>query len=70
MKQQEVKSSSISHLGYEKGKLRITYARGATYEFDNVTEEQHKKLLGAKSLGKHLAGMGLKGKPINKTHQQ
>lgn len=66
MKLRPVKSSNITHIGHKGDKLHVTYSSGHTYEFDGVKADQHKALMGAKSHGKHLSGMGIKGKKLEK----
>ena len=66
MKMQEVKSSNITHLGHEGNTLHVTYSSGHTYEFNDVTEDKFKALMGAESHGKHLHKMGIKGTKLKK----
>jgi hypothetical protein len=68
MEMKTVKSSQIHAIGYdpETKKLHITFlARdrvtpGATYEYDDITPEQHTALVGAESIGRHF-GLHIKG---------
>ena len=60
----EVKSSAISHIGHHDGKLRVTYKNGGTYEYDDVSADQHGAIIGSESVGKYLAGLKLKGRKI------
>ena len=64
MKMHPVKSSNLTHIGYEDGKMHVTYKSGHTYEF-SVTPEQHKELMAAESHGKHLNKLGIKGTKVN-----
>lgn len=53
---QEVKSSTISHVGYDPAtqELRVRFARGGEYLYKGVTEQEHADLMGAESIGKHF----------------
>lgn len=53
---QEVKSSNISHVGYDPAtnELRIRFTRGGEYLYRGVSEEEHAALMGAESIGKHF----------------
>lgn len=55
MKTIEVKSSTITRIGYEENKLAIEYTSGATYVYDNVPAEVFAKLVMADSKGKFVA---------------
>lgn len=52
-------SSSVEEIGHKNGVLRVKYKSGGTYDFHGVSEAQFHELKGAKSVGKHLHGMGL-----------
>ena len=60
MEMQSCESSSIEAVGHDGKTLRVKYKSGGTYDFHGVTADQFKDLLAAKSIGKHLHGMGLK----------
>ncbi len=51
-----VKSSTISHVGYDKesSTLTIRFTHGGTYEYPGVPEADYNALLGAESIGKHF----------------
>ncbi len=66
MKMHPVKSSNITHIGHKDNTLHVTYSSGHTYAFDNVSKEHHENLMKADSKGKHLTGMGIKGKKLEK----
>ena len=52
----EVKSSTISHVGYEDSTntLKIRFKDGAEYHYQNVPKKEHDSLLNAESVGKHF----------------
>lgn len=56
MKMEPVKSSNISHVGYDPnaGVLGVKFKSGGEYHFHGITPEQHASLRGAPSLGSHL----------------
>lgn len=51
-----VKSSSIKALGHDPihKTLALQWHTGATYHYANVTEQEYKALLAAKSIGGHV----------------
>jgi len=51
-----VQSSQLSEVGYHEPskRLAIKFKTGGTYHYANVTAEQHKSLVGAKSVGSHF----------------
>lgn len=53
---QEVKSSIISHVGYDPAmnELRIRFTRGGEYLYKGVSQEEHAALMAAESIGKHF----------------
>jgi hypothetical protein len=53
---QEVKSNTISHVGYDKetSELRIRFTRGGEYLYRGVSPEEHAKLMAAESIGSHF----------------
>lgn len=52
----EVKSSTISHVGYEDNTntLKVKFKDGAEYHYQNVPKKEHDDLLNAESVGKHF----------------
>lgn len=61
MQMHSVESSSISEVGHEGNTLRVRYKNGGVYDFQGITSMQFSHLKEAKSIGKHLHGLGLKG---------
>ena len=63
----EVKSSNISHIGYEDGKLLVKFKSSPdkVYEYPGVTEAEHDALVNAKSIGSHYAAH-IRGREFNK----
>ena len=57
MKLHAVKSSNVSKIGYspETKTMHVEYAGGGTYAYHGVSADQHKALMAAPSIGKHLA---------------
>lgn len=53
---QEVKSSNISHVGYDEANTRlyVRFKSGMTYCYINVPADKHKEFLAADSLGRHF----------------
>ena len=53
---QEVKSSTISHVGHDPqtNELRVRFHHGGEYTFAGVSADEHKALMGADSIGKHF----------------
>ena len=51
-----VKSSTISHVGYDKASstLTIRFTHGGTYNYPGVPESAYEALLAAESIGKHF----------------
>jgi hypothetical protein len=66
MKHTMVKSSNVKSIAYENGVMHVVYSSGDAYEFKGVSEEDHKKLMAAKSIGSHLHKMGIKGTKLKK----
>ncbi len=64
MKMHDVKSSHIEAIGHEGETLHVRFKGGVTYSYPGVTAERFKKLMGAKSIGNHLRGMGVKGEKL------
>lgn len=44
-----VSSSNIAAIGYETNKLRVRFHDGAEWEYENVPEQLHQKLMAADS---------------------
>lgn len=57
MNMRPVKSTSINSVGYDPATrtMRILFKNGGLYDHANVSEEQHKALMGAKSMGAHYS---------------
>jgi KTSC domain len=49
-----VKSSTIKEIAYHEGKLYVRFLNGGTFCYPDVSEEAHKKLLAAESIGKYF----------------
>lgn len=49
-----VESSNIAAIGYESGTLHVRFKDGATYQYADVTEDQHVALMAAPSKGRWL----------------
>lgn len=64
MEMHQVESSNISEVGHAGDTMHVKYKNGHTYSFNGVSAEDFKKLKSAKSVGKHLNGMGLTGKRL------
>lgn len=56
MPMQKVKSSSISHIGYDESAhtMAVKFASGDTYHYHEVEKSVFDKMLKAESPGKHL----------------
>ena len=54
MKHTEVSSRMIRSVGWEGGKMEVTFRNGTTYAFDDVPHEKALELLNATSVGKHF----------------
>ncbi len=54
---QEVKSSMLTHVGHDPmtNKLTVRFTNGGEYVYDEVTEDEYKDLMEAKSIGAHFA---------------
>lgn len=52
----EVKSSNISHIGYdtEKRLMSVKFKTGSIYRYEDVPPEAHEALVGADSVGSHF----------------
>jgi len=63
----EVKSSNISHIGYEDGKLLVKFKSSPdkVYEYPGVTEAEHHAFVNADSIGSHFAAH-IKGRDFTK----
>ncbi len=53
----EVKSSNISHIGYDENTqtLKVRFHRGGEYHYSNVPKEEHEAFLNSKSIGSHFS---------------
>ena len=51
-----VKSSNIAAIGHEPqtNELHVEFKNGGRYIYHGITADQHKALVGAKSIGSHL----------------
>ena len=54
MNMRPVKSSNVSHVGYEGGVLAVRFKSGNEYRYSDVPADVHQALLAADSLGKHF----------------
>lgn len=56
MEMQEVKSSTIAHVGYddETKVLTVRFRSGGVYVYADVSTEAHQALMSAESVGKHF----------------
>jgi hypothetical protein len=56
-------SHAISAMGYDQasGTLRVTFASGGTYEYDDVTPQDYADFKNAESKGRHHA-QNIRGK--------
>lgn len=61
----QVSSSNIATVGFSEGVMEVRFKNGGLYRYEGVTLEQFVALKNAESVGRHLNGMGLKGKKIN-----
>lgn len=68
MKHQVVDSSCVHSVAHDEQEsiMHVTYKSGKTYAFNGVSPDQFQGLLGSKSIGKHLNGMGIKGTLLEK----
>lgn len=67
MKHYNVKSSNVKSIAHKGDVMHVTYkGSGKTYEFTGISSDQFNALKNAKSIGKHLNGMGIKGKLVDK----
>lgn len=53
MKMHPVSSSQIAAIGYDPGsnRMRVQFHSGGIYEYENVDDEMHKRILSSKSQG-------------------
>lgn len=53
----EVKSSNISHIGYDEATkvLKVRFKAGGEYHYFDVPKEQYDALMSAKSIGSYFA---------------
>lgn len=63
MKHINVKSSQVKSVAYDAktNTLEVVFASGGAYTYAGVSPVEHAKLMGAKSIGSHLA-QRIKGK--------
>lgn len=56
MKLEPVKSSNVNAVGYDADakQLHVKYKSGGTYTYHGVSPDDHKALMSASSIGKHL----------------
>lgn len=56
MEMQEVKSSTITHVGYDADTavLTVRFRSGGVYAYSGVPEQAHKDLMASESVGKHF----------------
>lgn len=56
MQMQQVESSNIHSVGYDAATktLRVRFHSGRSYEYPNVSAEQHAALMNAESKGQHF----------------
>lgn len=54
---QPVKSSAISHIGYDPAakQMTIRFRNGGEHVYYDVPQEEHEALVGARSIGRHYA---------------
>ena len=65
MKMIPVKSAGITHVGHDgKNTMHVAYSSGHTYKFDNVSALQYRELMKDPSIGRHLAGLKIKGTKV------
>jgi len=61
MEMKPVESSSIKAIGHDGDTMHVTFKNGATYVYEGVKAHVFDGLHSAKSIGKHFAGMKMKG---------
>ena len=57
----KVESSNIEAIGFKDGTLTVHFKNGSAYSYAGVGAEDHTKLMGAESIGKHF-NQHIKGK--------
>lgn len=57
MQRRPVTSSNVAALGWEEDTLEVEFVSGHVYQYHDVPESEYQALLGADSIGKHLAGL-------------
>lgn len=57
MKRQPVQSSNVASVGYDDSKhlLEVEFTTGSVYQYEGVSAEEHRGLVGAESVGKYFA---------------
>jgi hypothetical protein len=61
MRMQKVTSSNIESVGHDAETLRIKFTTGAEYDYQGVSEETFRGMLGAESVGRYFAA-NIRGK--------
>jgi hypothetical protein len=58
-----VKSSNVKEVGHDPATntLTVVFIGGTRYDYPDVTVEQHKALMAARSIGQHLYQHHIKG---------
>jgi len=56
MHMEPTESSNVESIGYDRKsqKMRVKFRKGTTYEYENVTDTDHRLMVDSKSKGKHL----------------
>ena len=65
----KVKSSMIEDVSYdrEQKKLSVTFKNGSKYVYTDVSDEQYKEIIGAKSVGQQFSKTIKKSSPFTKS---
>jgi len=61
MQMKPVTSSNIVAIGHDGDEMHVTFKSGGTYVFKGVNQKDAEGLMSAKSIGRHFAGMKIKG---------
>ena len=64
-----VKSSNISHIGFENGTLKVRFSSGSEYHYADVPAHLHNEFMSAESKGKYFA-QHIKGKFEHKKQEK
>lgn len=70
MEHVKVESSNIESIGYESGIMEVRFKNGGLYQYRGVSKDDYNELINAKSVGKHLNQMGIKGRKIEQEAKQ